>query len=367
MTGEQRARGAALPAALLAVALAVAVAIALGGCAARASSSPAAPLPRAAYAHYLAGRAAVYDEEPAAAVPHLRAALAAAPDEPQLAIALIDALREAGEPAAAHVEARRALQRWPRRSAVWRATGELLASEGAYPAAIRAYRRAVALDPRDEAAHVGLIATLQSSDTAETGSTRGAMLAAARQLLAHLPDSSDGHYLLGQLLAERGEHAAAIRELRATVRLTPGHLDGRAALAEQLRLAGRLPEAIAESRSAFDRSGEDLELAEPLLGLLCQAGDRRAALDLVGLYDDAERATSELLLTGRWALELDELPLAERLLHRALGRALAEDGTDDDTAAELAEARRLSSALLLARLHAPFGGAGLAHRNCASR
>lgn len=340
-----------------------------------------APLPRAAYAHYLAGRAAIYDEEPAAAVPHLRAALAAAPDEPQLAIALVDALREAEDPAAAHTEARRALARWPRHSEVWRATGELLAAEGSYPAALRAYRRAVALDAGDEAAHLGLIATLQRSDVDDRGTTRVEMLAAVRALLVRLPDSSDGHYILGQLLAERDESShpgsrdAAIAALQTTLRLAPDNLDARSLLAAQLRAAGRMADAVAEARSAFDRSGEDLELAAPLLELLCAAGDRRAALDLVGLYDDSERAAAALVTAARWALELEELPLAQGLVERALQRARADRDDlpeDEDARAQLAAAHHLALRLLVTRLHAPFlapappAGAAFTPRRCAA-
>lgn len=329
----------------------------LGGCA---SAPPAprspSPLPRAAYAHYLAGRAAAFDEKPASAVPHLRAAAAAAPDEPLLAVALINGLREAEDFPAARIESSRALARWPGSSEVWRAAGELHAAERAFGDAASAFRRAIELDPRDEEAHIGLVGALQEQGNLEAPATRTSIQAVVRHLLAELPESVAGHYLLAQLSllapVTPAQRSLALAELRTVLRLSPGHLDARALLAQELRLAGDLPAAIAEARSAFDRSGEDLDFAEPLLELLCEAGDRVAALDLLGLYDDAERAPAELARTARWSLELGELDLAGRLLRRALAAAsLFEDPEDPAARSELTPLRLQ---LALSRLLRPL-------------
>lgn len=305
----------------------------LGACAsAPPAPRPPSPLPRAAYAHYLAGRAAAFDEKPAAAVPHLRAAARAAPDEPLLAVALINGLREVEDFAAARAEATRAMARWPRAPEVWRAVGELHAAERTYAEAAAAFRRAIALEPRDEEAHIGLVGALQEQGNLEAPATRAAIAEVVRHLLAELPDSVAGHYLLAQLSllppVAPARRAVALAELRTVLRLSPGHLDARALLAQELRLSGDLPAAIAEARSAFDRSGEDLDFAEPLLALLCEAGDRRAAVDLLGLYDDSERAAAELARTSRWALELGEIELAARLLRRGLVSAAVLDDAE---------------------------------------
>jgi tetratricopeptide (TPR) repeat protein len=285
---------------------------------------PLAPLPRAAYAHYLAGRAAVFDEDPAASIPHLRAALAAAPDEPQLAVTLITALRAAADLASAQAEARRALARWPRVPAVWRASGELLVAAHSFAEAAAAFRRAIALDPVDEAAYIGLLSALQAQGElpgSDVPTITAALFTAVRQLIAAVPTSTAGRYLLAQLLllepARPQQRESALVELRTVLRLSPGHLDARTLLSAELDRAGRLPEAVAEARSAFDRSGEEAAFAEPLLRLLCKSGDRTAALDLLGLYDDAERTVEELLAVARWSLEIDEPARAQRLVDRA--------------------------------------------------
>lgn len=352
-----RARAAGIAASLLVTLLGASL---LGACAsAPLAPRPPSPLPRAAYAHYLAGRAAAFDEKPASAVPHLRAAAAAAPDEPLLAVALINGLREAEDFAAARTEASRALARWPGSSEVWRAAGELHAAERAFAFAAAAFRRAMALDAKDEAAHLGLVGALQEQGNLEAPATRASIEAVVRHLLAELPESVAGHYLLAQLSllapVTPAQRALALAELRTVLRLSPGHLDARALLAQELRLAGDLPAAIAEARSAFDRSGEELDFAEPLLELLCEAGDRVAAVDLLGLYDDAERAPSDLVKTARWSLELGELDLAARLLRRALAAAaLFEDPEDPSARSELTPLRLQ---LALARLVRPLGSA----------
>lgn len=322
----------------------------------RAPQAPAAPLPRAAYAHYLAGRAAAFDAAPRDAVPHLRAAAQAAPDEPLLAVALINGLRDAEELLAARQESTRALAKWPASPDVWRAAGELYATERTFAQAAAAFRRAIALDPKDEAAHIGLVGALQEQGNLEQPATRASITEVVRHLLGELPDSVAGHYLLAQLSllppVAPAARAVALAELRVVLRLSPGHLDARALLAQQLREAGELRAAVAEARSAFDRSGEALDLAEPLLALLCEAGDRGAALDLLGLYDDAERDPSDLAKVARWSLELGEPDLAGRLLRRALAASsVLADPEDPDALSELAPLRLQ---LALSRLVRPL-------------
>jgi tetratricopeptide (TPR) repeat protein len=325
--------------------------VACGG--ARPAPPPPAPLPRDAYAHYLAGKAALFDEDFAAAVSHLRAAAAAAPAEPELAVALIAALAAAEDPAAA-AEARRALERWPSLPVVWRAWGDLLAAGKRHAEAAAAFRRAVALDPSAEESHVGLISSLQHLDPSGGGA---AVLAAVQALIARVPTSASGHYLLAQLHLQRGEREPAFAELRTVLGLQPGHLDARSLLAEELHRAGRTPEAIAEARSAFDRSGEDVELVSPLLRILCAAGDRRSALDLLGLYDDAERSLADLAVTARLALAIEDSALAARLVDRAASRAAATTATEEDPEAVAAAASSIAALrneLLLSRLTAPW-------------
>ncbi len=366
-TGGARARrasssapGAGLLMATLVASLVASLVGSLVACGGARPSRPPAPLSRDAYAHYLAGKAALFDEDYPAAVSHLRAAATADPDQPELAVALILALAAAEDFAAAHAEVGRARARWPQLSVVWRARGELLAAEKRHVEAAEAFRRAVSLDPEDEDAHVGLISSLQHLDPQGGGA---AVLAAAGQLVARVPDSASGHYLLGQLHRQRDQRDLAIAELRTVLRLSPGHLDARSLLAEELHAAGRTAEAIVEARSAFDRSGEDVSFVAPLLGLLCAGGDRRAALDLLGLYDDAERSFSDLDTVARLSLSIEELALAQHLLHRMVERGVAESAAaaDEGAAAEGALRRERAAAvsslraeLFTARLSRPW-------------
>ncbi|MBA3541616.1 MAG: hypothetical protein H0T79_18525, partial [Deltaproteobacteria bacterium] len=65
--------------------------------------APARPLPRAAYAHYLAGKMAMYQQDWAAATVSLAAARAAAPDEPMIVVELARAQVKAKDLVAASV------------------------------------------------------------------------------------------------------------------------------------------------------------------------------------------------------------------------------------------------------------------------
>ncbi len=127
-----------------------------------------------------------------------------------------------------------------------------------------AYARAVELAPADERAYLGL-AKLEGGAAAEH---------TLRALVAHVPASVDGHYQLAIRLAER-DLPAAIAELRVVLELDPDQVDARLDLSRALRRAGKLDEAIANARSAFDRTGQALDVAEELFYLLCEADDLR--------------------------------------------------------------------------------------------
>ncbi|HEY5944636.1 MAG TPA: hypothetical protein VIV40_04055, partial [Kofleriaceae bacterium] len=62
---------------------------------------PIVPLPANAYSHYLAGKLALYRDDPAGAADQLRIAAQAAPDQPMIAVELARALSKAKRDAAA--------------------------------------------------------------------------------------------------------------------------------------------------------------------------------------------------------------------------------------------------------------------------
>ena len=117
--------------------------------------APVAPLPRAAYAHYLDGKLAVYAHDWATAAVALRAALDAAPDEPMIAVELARAQQKAGELPGATATLAAARAKWPTHPQVWLASGDVLAATSTEQAA-NAYRTAIELQADDERGYLGL-------------------------------------------------------------------------------------------------------------------------------------------------------------------------------------------------------------------
>ncbi len=325
-----------------------------------------APLPADAYAHYLAGKLALYRDDPAAAAAELRLAAQAAPDQPMIAVELARALAKAKRADAARDVLVLARRQWPDHSQVWLASGEVLEQTAATRVeALAAYKRAVELEPTDEAPYLGLARTLDA-----TGD-RAAAERTLRRLIARVPSSIDGHYRLAQRLEQRGDRKGAIAELRAVLEYEPDHLDARLDLARTLRRTGKLTEAIEHTRSAFDRAGQPMDIAEELYWLLCEADDRQGAIDLLTLLDD-DRSDADALSAvaqlqrglGRIAearqvaahirqldpdaatIALAETDLAEGLVDRAIEKAL---GVPESSGRYL-DARRVAvEALLQAR------------------
>jgi tetratricopeptide (TPR) repeat protein len=253
---------------------------------------PLPPLPRAAYAHYLEGKLAIYQQDWPAAVAALTAAAQAAPDQPMIAIELARAQAKAGDDAAARDTLKAARHRWDDHAQVWLASGDLLAS--GYPAeATGAYRRAIELDPDDERGYLGLAKVQAAREKfAEAEAT-------LRDLVGRVPASVDGHYRLAQRLASRDDLSASVAQLRNVLEHDPDHIDARLDLARALRRQGHLDQAIEQTRSAFDRAGQDMDVAEELFWLLCEADDRQAAIDLLTLLDDDRSDTDALAVIAR--------------------------------------------------------------------
>ena len=271
------------------------------------AAQPIAPLPRAVFAHYLDGKLSAYGGEWDSAADALAEAAAAAPDQPMIAVELARTQMKAKRTEAAIATLAAARKRWPEHPQVWLASGDLLAA-GDPAEAIRAYLRAIQLAPDDERAYLGL-AKLQQPDAAE---------ATLRILITHVPASVDGHYRLAVRLAMRGELASSTRELRAVLERDPDHIDARLDLARALRRQSHLDQAIVETRSAFDRSGQALDIAEELFDLLCEADDRGAAIDLLTLLDDDHSDAEALAVLARLDRGLGRLAEARAIAARIM-------------------------------------------------
>jgi tetratricopeptide (TPR) repeat protein len=270
-----------------------------------------APLPPNAYAHYLAGKLALYRDDPATAADELRIAAKAAPDQPMITVELARALAMAKRTAAAREVLATARKKWPDHSQVWLASGEVLEdAEATRTEAMKAYRRAIKLEPAEERAYIGLART-QTIAGDGPGAER-----TLRALVKKVPTSIDGHYRLAQRLEARGDRKAAIGELRAVLEQEPDHLDARLDLARTLRRVGKLDEAVAQTRSAFDRAGQPMDIAEELYWLLCEADDRQGAIDLLTLLDDDRSDADALATVAQFQRQLGRTPEARVVASR---------------------------------------------------
>jgi predicted Zn-dependent protease len=267
-----------------------------------------APMPHEVYAAYLTGEVARYAGHDADAANALSQAAVRAPDQPMIAVAAARALAKAGRAADARALLAATRQRWPDHSRVWLASGDLLESSAPADAA-RAYRRAIELERDDERAYLGL-SRVQLAQHDAAGAER-----TLRELVARVPDSVDGRYRLAQREIARDDLTAGIQDLRAVLELDPDHIDARLALAHALRGAGQLAAAVAETRNAFDRAGQPLDIAEELFYLLCEADDRQGAIDLLTLLDDDRSDADALAVVARLDLGLGRLDVATKIAH----------------------------------------------------
>ncbi len=267
--------------------------------------APLPPLGHAAYAHYLDGKLAGFRDDWAGAVDALTAAAVEAPDQPMIAVELARAQVRAKKDDAAKATLAAARLKWPKHSQVWLASGDLLA-KAAPDEAIKAYRKAIELEPLEEKAYLG-VAKLEKPEIA---------MAVLTRLVKQIPTSIEGRYRLAQQLGRARKLDLAIAQLKKVLELDPDHIDGRLDLARGLRIQGKLPEAIAQTRSAFDRSGQALDLAEELYYLLLEADDQQAAIDLLTLLDDDRSDTDALVTIARFDRGMGRLAEAREVAGR---------------------------------------------------
>jgi predicted Zn-dependent protease len=338
-------------------ALLLGLAVLSSACSRPAPAKPLPPMSHEAYAYYLDGKLASYRSDWPAAVESLALAAKAAPDQPMIAVELARVQAKAKREQAAADTLAAARKKWPQHAQVWLMSGDLM-STTKRGEAIKAYRRAIELDPDDERGYLGL-AKLESPSESE---------AVLRQLVEKIPDSVDGHYRLAQRFAKRNDLKTAIKELHAVIERDPDHIDARLDLARALRRTGHITQAIEQTRSAFDRSGQALDIAEELYWLLCEADDRTAAMDLLTLLDDDRSDVEALAAIARLARGLGRLTQARAIAIRisavdpdagALVHAELDTSADPQGAVKrlvavapesprFSEARRLAGDILLA-------------------
>jgi DNA-binding winged helix-turn-helix (wHTH) protein/Tfp pilus assembly protein PilF len=117
------------------------------------------------------------------------------------------------------------------------------------------FERAIALDPRNPAAHAGIADTYSSMadlGVASPAELRPRALASARRALELDPDSAEGHAAFGRAkFIFDWDFAAAERSLRHSIALDADSMPAHQALAWLESARGRHAEAIAEARHAL--------------------------------------------------------------------------------------------------------------------
>lgn len=147
------------------------------------------------------------------------------------ALALADLVREAPGSARLH-----------------QVTAELLVSEGDYPRAVRQYREALKVAPRQVGLHRALAVAIMNSSPDEDG-IREAEQALERELALN-PRDAESLYQLGEIAWRRGDEESAAGYYEEAVESQPAFVEGLVGLAKALI-----------ARGDFSRAAERLESA----------------------------------------------------------------------------------------------------------
>jgi tetratricopeptide (TPR) repeat protein len=231
----------------------------------------------------VAGRAARAAGDRTAALAHAERAVALAPgsDEPAYLCGIL--LRELGDPRAAAL-LRALVARYPRHVEGWCALGETLKDAGDRQAALAAFERAVAVDPRLAKAHFHRAAMLHALERFAEAADGFRMA----QSLA--PDAVEIAFNLGLTLLQLGTKDAAAAAFARTVALQPSHIEAWFSLGlvrqDLLDLAG----AAQAFRSVLAARPEHAEAAVNLGIVLQEAGAMEAAM---AAYAEAVRRRPE--------------------------------------------------------------------------
>ncbi|HEV8393107.1 MAG TPA: tetratricopeptide repeat protein [Vicinamibacterales bacterium] len=147
---------------------------------------------------------------------------------------------------------------------VYEGRGDRALARGQMPAAVAAFRHALALAPGRPAVKQKLATAL-----ALTGDVPGAV-ALYQELLRADPDFAAAHYSLGALLVSSGQWAPAIEQFAAAVRADPDYIQARLQLGHALRRARAFDRALAAYQGALS---VDPRFAEARLGYAVTLAD----------------------------------------------------------------------------------------------
>ncbi|MCW2243725.1 tetratricopeptide repeat protein [Azospirillum canadense] len=255
----------------------------------------------------------------------LRPALEADPSHARLRFALAGALQNQGRWAEAADGYRHALAGEPMLASAWNNLGVVLLDLGAAGEATAALRVSLALEPADAMALNNLGTGLESLERAEEAVT------VYRRALAVRPDYAKALDNLGNALASVSSHEEAIRLHRMAIAAQPDHAEAYTNQGTSLHPLDRWAEALAVHRRAVRLSPRNAP-ARTALGL---------ALQMLGHPEEAEAA-------HRAALEIDA---RNAEAHANLGMLLWQTNRPDEAEGPLRCALDLNPSLAAAHLN----------------
>ena len=248
-----------------------------------------------------------------------RKSVAAKPDVFESNLNLGLALADAGDPQAEQY-LRAATQLKPVSSPeqslprAWMALGNVLQATKPEEA-IRAFRQAAALDPKDPEPH-SMIGTLL-----EKQQNPGEAEKEYQEALALAPESTDALVAISNFYMRQKKFADAEASLKRLVALHPDDAGGHFQLGRMLAISGKKAEAVSEMEA----------------GLKLDPADSNAQRDLADMYADAGRYDQ----AGRLYGSLLALHPSDATLHFGLGRVYLKEKKASDAQRELTQAVRL--------------------------
>jgi adenylate cyclase len=200
-----------------------------------------------------------------------------------------------------------------------------------YSDAIRLFEQALALDPNSPEAQALLASTLANRTLDQSIDTKDADLKRADQLVSRVlaanPDYVPGHYAQGSIYRARGQWAAAAQEYEAIIARNDSEANALHFLGQCRLFTGAIDEVIPLEQKAIHLDPLDPQIAYKYarIGLVYLLQSR--ADDAVVWLEKARYANPKLPFVRPW-----------------LAAAYGLKGDKEDAAAELEEARKLSSA-----------------------
>jgi Flp pilus assembly protein TadD len=273
------------------------------------------------------GALALFDKQPKAAIATLERALALEPDDPQVAALLVQALFEDGRGNQAEKVAREAIRRRPEFPGLYNLLYARLLAERRLGAAEEILRLKTEKNPANSNYRLEL-----ATHYAETGQT-GKMEATLRSLTEDLRTFPRGYFEVGDFRARRRDWAGARQAYEAGMAAQPERrLDYRKRLLDLEIMQGRREAALALAGEILKEAPGDPEVRRS-----------RARLLASGSAEELDTAIGEFTA-------LAKARPAEAGLRVDLGTALLQKGAFEDARKQLAEAVRLDTQNLEARL-----------------